>query len=357
MKTAVVVGTGLIGTSVAMALTARGVDVRLQDADRRSAEYAVALGAGSLEQLGEPADLLVLAVPPDAVAPVLRSAQNERLARSYTDVASIKGAPQAEVDALAPDPASFVGGHPLSGRERSGPGAARGDLFAGRPWVLTPTAATPGEHLATASELVELCGAERVLMTPDEHDRAVALVSHAPQVAASLLAARLLEADATAVSLAGQGVRDTTRIAGSQADLWTAVLAGNAANVVAVLRALRSDLDEVVDALDGVAGAPDAGRRRLAAALVRGNEGRARLPGKHGTAPVPYAVVPVVVPDRPGELARLFLAAGDAGVNIEDVTIEHSPGRPVGLLELAVQPDRADLLTAALVAAGWTVQR
>ena len=356
-RTVLVVGAGLIGASIGMAMSSQGADVRLEDADAATAQRAADLGAGSTAPLGEPADVAVLAVPPAAVAPALRLLQERGAARTYTDVASVKAAPQAAVAEGALDSASFVGGHPLAGRERSGPGAARADLFSGRPWVLTPRAVNAPEHVERVRALAQACGAVPVVMTADDHDEAVALVSHAPQVVASLLAGRLVDAPEQAIALAGQGLRDTTRIAASDPRLWTAILSSNAAHVAAVLHAVRQDLDEVLAALDALAGGGAAPTAAVTSAVARGNAGRARLPGKHGTAPTTYAIVPVVVPDRPGELARIFVAAGEAGVNIEDVAIEHSPGRPVGLVELAVRPAAADVLAAALARAGWTVHR
>ncbi len=355
--TVVVIGTGLIGTSIAMALTGHGVDVGLQDADETSARRAADLGAGRVGRFPDPAVVAVLAVPPDAVAGALLAAQAQGLADSYTDVASIKSAVQRDVTASGAQLRCFVGGHPLAGRERSGPGAARADLFVGRPWVLTPGPETAPECLARATAVARLCGAVVSVMTPEQHDRAVGLVSHAPQVIASLLAARLAAAEEAAVALSGQGVRDTTRVAASDPALWTAILAGNAANVAPVLRSLLDDLVVLLAALEAIDEDPGAARAALRAALTRGNIGRARLPGKHGSAATPYTAVPVVVPDRPGELGRLFAAAGTAGVNVEDVTIEHSQGRPMGLVELAVRPEAADRLSGALTAAGWTVHR
>ena len=170
------------------------------------------------------------------------------------------------------------------------------------------------------------------------HDTAVALVSHVPQVAATLVAARLAEGPEDALTLTGQGLRDVTRVAASDPDLWIDVLAANADPVAQILTELRADVDGAIAALHELADDPDWGRTSLRELLVRGNAGRARLPGKHGAPPTSYAVVPVVLPDRPGELARLFADAGDAGVNIEDVRIEHSPGQPVGLVELSCRP-------------------
>jgi prephenate dehydrogenase len=194
------------------------------------------------------------------------------------------------------------------------------------------------------------------------HDDAVALVSHAPQVAASLVAARLRGATPEAVALAGQGLRDVTRIAASDPALWVQILGANAGPVARVLRALRDDLDGVLRALEALAGesggqeAPATGSRAaLAHAIAAGNDGQARIPGKHGTAPTTYAVVTVVVPDRPGELGRLFSDMGAVGVNLEDLHLEHSPGQPVGLAEVSVLPDVREHLETSLRERGWTV--
>lgn len=350
---AVVVGTGLMGTSVALALAASGTTVHLADRDPAAVALAVDLGAGTAAEPPEDPDLVVLAVPPASLATALAQLQLRFLDTTFTDLASVKSRPQAEIESLGIDSTRFVGGHPLAGRERSGAGAARADLFEGRPWVLTPHPMTTPAALLRAEELVRRCRADLVVMTPQRHDEAVALVSHAPQVLASLMAARLEHADPDLVGLAGQGVRDVTRIAASDPALWTEILAANAPYVRGVLDDVAGDLDAVRAALAAADSA--AGAAALTGLLARGNAGRARLPGKHGSTPATYAVVPVVVPDRPGELGRIFAAAGDAGVNVEDVSIEHSPGQPVGLLELAVRPEAAPVLAEALRRRGWAV--
>ncbi len=357
LRSALVVGTGLMGTSVALALRARGVTVFLQDRDSEIAALAAALGGGEVRTGSEePADIGILAVPPAAVGRVLGELQAAGAARAWTDLASIKGNAQRDVETHA-DPSSYVGGHPLAGRERSGPGAARIDLFAGRPWVLTPSAVSSEAALAAALTVVELCEATPVLMDPTTHDRAVALVSHAPQVLASLVAARLVGADPVAAGLAGQGIRDVTRIAASDPGLWSEILAGNAAAVAEVLTALAADLDTVVDALRSIADGqetPDA-VAAVTDAIRAGNLGRAQLPGKHGEPPLPVVAVPVLVPDKPGELARLLTDVGAAGINLEDMRIDHSPGQPAGLVELAVRPAVAEVLVAELRSRGWAV--
>jgi len=383
---AVVIGTGLIGTSVALALSEQGVSVWLTDQQPAAARLAADIGAGKVlpeplaapepapaapaagdpsgrgpqEQGGPWADLAILAVPPAAVAPSLAAAQARRLARWYTDVASVKALPLRQAREQGCDLASFVPGHPLSGRERSGPAAARADLFLGRPWVICPGPHNPPEAVAAVLELVRCCRAEPVQAGADEHDRWVALVSHAPHVVAAAMAAQLTDAPGGALGLAGQGLRDVTRIAGSDAGLWTQILAANAAPVARVLADVAADLAAAAEVL-ATGGDPHPAEhpamKPLAGLLDAGAAGVARIPGKRGAPARDNAVVQVVIRDQPGELARLFQVAGEAGVNIEDIGIEHSPGLPVGVAELTVRPDSVARLTQALAAAGWPVRR
>ena len=357
----VVIGTGLIGTSVALALRERGAGVWLADADPAAARLAADIGAGS--ELpdggppGGPADLAVLAMPPEAIAPALAAAQARGLARWYTDVASVKELPLTRARELGCDLAAFAGGHPLSGRERSGPAAARADLFLGRPWAICPLPETAPEAVAAVAGLARACGAQPVRMSAADHDRWVALVSHAPHAVAAAMAARLEHAPPGALDLAGQGLRDVTRIAAGDTGLWTQILAANAAHASQVLAALAADVADAAATLARIAQGDEEAVKHLTGLLERGGAGVARIPGKRGGPAPAYAIVQVVIGDRPGELARLFQAAGDAGINIEDVGIEHSPGLPAGVAELAVRPQEAGRLVEALAAGGWPVRR
>ncbi|MEU0946690.1 prephenate dehydrogenase [Streptomyces canus] len=360
MLSAVVVGTGLIGTSVALALHGKGVAVHLRDTDPAAVRTAASLGAGMPQAPVGRVDLAVLAVPPALVGGVLADLQAEGLARHYTDVASVKAGPQQDVLALACDTAHYLGGHPLAGAERSGPLAARADLFEQCSWVLTPTADTDTETLNTVLELVSLCGAVPVVMGATAHDRAVALVSHAPHVVASLVAGQLDRAADRAVSLAGPGIRDLTRIAASDPRLWVDILSANAEAVADLLDSLAADLTDAVAGLRALAATDEAkradGARTVEGLLVQGNAGRARIPGKHGSGAVRYETVAVPISDRPGELARLFVDAVRAGVNIEDVRLEHSVAQPSGLVHLAVAQSNASELEASLRGQGWSVR-
>ncbi|MFI6641769.1 prephenate dehydrogenase [Streptomyces sp. NPDC050504] len=360
MRSAVVVGTGLIGTSVALALSRRGVRVHLDDADTTAARAAEAVGAGTLDAPEGKVDLAVLAVPPAHIGAVLARAQANRLAHAYTDVASVKERPHDEIRAVGGDPSSYIGGHPLAGGERSGPLAARADLFEGRLWVLTPSARTDREVLNRGLELVSLCGAVPVLMDTDAHDRAVALTSHAPHLISSLMAARLADAESELVRVSGQGLRDITRIAAGEPALWSDILEANAEAVADVLDAYAADLNRVTAALRALDSSRPAERARAAAdlddVLRRGNQGHARVPHKQGTRPAEYLPVPVVIPDQPGALARLFSAVSAAGVNIEDVRIEHSHDEPRGLVELLVERSAVAQALRVVDANGWSLR-
>ncbi|AWK08420.1 prephenate dehydrogenase [Streptomyces spongiicola] len=361
MRTALVVGTGLIGTSAALALAGRGVTVHLRDHDPTRARTAAALGAGSEDPPEGPVDLAVVAVPPAHVPAALAEAMRAGTARGYLDVASVKGGPRRELEALGVDMSAYIGTHPMSGKERSGPLAATADLFEGRPWVLTPTRETDTEVLNLALELVALCRAVPVVMDADAHDRAVALVSHTPQLISSMVAARLADADETAVRLCGQGIRDVTRIAASDPRMWIDILTANPGPVADVLAGVTADLEETVRALRALESSDEDERRDGASGvedvLRRGNAGRERVPGKHGAAPAVYETVAVLISDRPGELARIFADAGSAGVNVEDVRIEHATGQQAGLVQLMVEPAAAPVLSAALRERGWALRQ
>ena len=345
-----VIGCGLLGASVGLALRRAGVTVWLDDVEPDVLSEAVKRGAGQPweDGMGEPG-LVVVAVPPSSAGAALARASGFPDA-TVTDVTSVKEAPLTQALAAGADVARLVGGHPMAGREMSGPGAARMDLFDDRPWVVTPLAGTRPERTQHVVDLATTCGALALVMDPDEHDRAVALTSHAPQVVSYLLAARLLEADDRAVSVSGQGLRDMTRIAASAPAMWQEILATNAGSVADVLEAFGSDLSDFVAELRAGAG------EDISEALLRGVQGRERIPGKHGDAATSYDVVSAVVKDEPGELARLFVAAGQLGVNLEDVRIDHVLGKPSGLIELSVRPEASARLREGLIDLGFDVR-
>jgi prephenate dehydrogenase len=321
------------------------------------------LGAGTpvgdLRDAKGVADVAVLAAPPAAIASSLAVAQECGVADWYTDVSSVKALPVRQARELGCDLTSYVPGHPLAGRERHGPAAAQADLFLGRTWAICPLPENAPDAVAAVTALAVACGADPITTDPETHDRWVALVSHAPHLVAVAMAARLAPSgvSADALKLAGQGLRDVTRIAAGDSALWTQILSANAGPVAEVIAAVADDLVTAARLLAASAPGDAAGAAGVTSLLDRGRSGVGRIPGKHGGQPRNFTVVQVVIADRPGELARLFNAAGAAGVNIEDVRIEHSPGLPVGVAELFVRPDQAESLLDAMEAGGWPVRR
>ncbi len=350
-----IIGAGLLGTSIGLALTRLGSEVHLADAESGQAKTASGLGAGRRvtgHESPEPS-LVIVAVPPDHLGPVIAEALVTYPGAVVTDVGSVKAHPLDVVrhTVAEDDLARYVGGHPMAGSERSGPLAASAALFEGRPWAVTPHETSLPTAVAAVDSLARGCGAVVVSMTPDEHDRAVARMSHLPQLVSSLVAGRLAEAPAAHLALAGQGVRDVTRIAASDPALWQQIVAGNADAIGALLAEVRSDLDSLMAAVS----AED--RSTMGTLLDRGVAGARAVPGKHGGPAVPLLSVYVSLPDHPGELARLFADVGAAGANIEDVHIDHDPGRPMGQVELVVGAEEAADLYDALESLGWTTHR
>ena len=355
-----VVGTGLVGTSLGLALSRRGDTVTLEDISPTHAALARDLGAGGLVAADGAAldpDLVVVATPPDVTAAVVADALTRFPRAAVTDVASVKGTVLAGLRERGTDLSRYCGSHPMAGRERSGAVSGRHDLFDGRAWVLTPTAETDPAVTELVAAVARSAGAAVSVLDPEVHDAAVAAVSHVPQLAASLVAARLEALDEQAVALAGQGLRDVTRIAASDPHLWTQILAGNAPAVRAVLADLRTDLERVIGALDDLAASSDApgARGTLATTIAAGNAGHARIPGKHGAAPTSYETVRVLIPDEPGQLGRLFADIGAIGTNIEEFHLDHGLGQPFGLAEVDVVPAAAAGLASALEERGWRI--
>ena len=346
-----IIGAGLLGASLGMRLSKLGLPVFLRDIYPVVSALACDMGAGNTweENSPEPA-LVVVATPPDVAADQVIAALKEFPDALVTDVASVKSVILEEVSQAGADLTRYVGSHPMAGRERSGTAFAREDLFESRPWVIVPNEKTsPGAVLAMRSLALDV-GSLPLQLDAETHDQSVALVSHVPQLVSSLLAAQLAKAMPQSLGLAGQGLRDTTRIASSDPALWAAIIAGNAEHVAKVLRGFSDDMQQVLHALEhpgAVIPSPSlVGAVTLA--MRQGNLGVARIPGKHGGAPRRYQEVMVKVPDEPGTLGQLFQAVGDTGINIEDLELEHSPGAAFGIARLAIEPNSAALLAEKL---------
>ncbi len=340
-----IVGAGLIGASIGVGLSGEGWPVTIEDRDPHASHLARGMGAGGILDEGVQPDLVVVAVPPAAVADAVVSALMKWPEAVVTDAASVKEPIALAVEATG-QARRYVGSHPMAGRELSGGLAAQGDLFRARPWVLCPNGAAASAQ-ALVRAVAEALGGDVIVMDANRHDAAVARISHAPQVAASAVAAALAGLEASDVALAGQGLRDVTRIAASEPEMWRDIARLNQEHLRETLRHVIGDLERVREAADmGSA---------LGALIERGRDEVARIPGKHGDKRREWADVTVIVPDEPGELLRLLTLVAEEYINVEDLEIEHSPKQPVGLVRLSVLPSRASDLADSLIAEGWEI--
>lgn len=340
---AVVVGTGLIGGSLGMALRRLGWHVTGRDLDPERASQAVKLGA--LDAVGEDPEAMVtfVATPVRSIA-----AQALEALRGgsglVTDVGSVKS---PIVDAVAD--ARFVGGHPMAGSEQDGVEGATPDLFEGATWVLTPTAGTDAGAYTQVRQLVSALGADVLALSPDHHDALVAVVSHVPHLTAATLmrlAAGRGEAHGALLRLAAGGFRDMTRIAGGSPAIWPDICGENRTAIVDVL-------DELLAALVTMRHLVAAGdRAALLDLLEQARAARVNLPVDIG-APEDLRELRVPVPDRPGVIAEVTTLATELGVNVVDLEIAHSSEGRRGVLIVLVEADAVPKLREGLADKGY----
>ncbi len=337
-----VVGSGLIGSSIALALTAKGVAVTMADIDPQAAALAQDL-VGHRPALTTP-DLIVIASPVSTVSQAIKGEIEQGFNLGFIDISSVKVNPVVEISTLDLERSRFLPSHPMAGREVGGAESARADLFQGRPWIIDPAGVAP-ELLAAGRELIEICGGHLIEMGVAEHDQAVALISHLPQILSTALASRLEGAPLEWLDLAGSGLRDTTRIAASNPALWREIISANSEALKPLITQVISDLN---DLLANIESAP-----QVEEFIKSGNRGRAMIPGKHGGVARNYTFLPVVIDDKPGQLAALFDECARAEVNVEDLSIEHSPEQFTGLITLALSQSDAEKLYSHLLQRGW----
>lgn len=345
-----IVGVGLLGTSLGLALAKKDLIADLSDNSQSNLDLAVAYGAG--QKLEQEPELVVVCVPPSHTAAVVIEQLELHPDALVTDVASVKSQILEKVSLEAPESASrYLGSHPMAGREGSGPVGARADLFFARPWVITPHEQTSKQQIDLLRHLAMQLDALPVVLSALEHDRAVALVSHLPQLVASALAARLVSGSPEMLSLSGQGLRDTTRIAASEPEMWLQILLQNQSEVRPLIQQLISDLQQLEKSFQDLES--ESALDQVADLISRGNRGVSMIPGKHGGKYFEYDVVTALIDDSPGALAALLVFVGEIGVNLEDISLEHSPGAPIGIVEMQVLPEVTTRLSEALIENGW----
>ncbi len=342
-----IIGGGLIGTSIALKIATIGGKVRIKDANPAHERVANELiGEALLPSDVEPS-LVVVAVPVDTSPTVICRALMSNPSATVIDIGSIKTKVLLDVKTLwrekSPERplSNFLPTHPMAGRELAGPDGARSDLFEGRAWAITPHDEVDSDVLALGQNLVGELGATPYLLSPEEHDRQVAMTSHLPQLLASALAGVLDEP----LDLAGAGLRDMTRLASSDPAMWQPIFEANQNELTLLLSKVNESINQLVN--------QHFNRDAVLSFMTQGARGAARVPGKHGGVPRNYGTLSVVIPDAPGALARLFNHCADAKINIEDLRIEHSPGQETGLISLSVKPGDLSTLNNYLSTQGW----
>ena len=339
-----IVGSGLIGTSIGLGLVQCGIHVQMVDRDLKAQALANDLVGGG--EITDP-ELVVLAMPTSHLTEVIERENQLNLNCTFMDVGSVKGEVVLHVQSISGLSKRFLPTHPMAGREIGGAGSARADLFQGRSWILTPTADVDPAARGLVLEVIELLGAAPIELSAIDHDRAVAKISHLPQIASSLIAKQLTGTPAEWMELAGQGLRDTTRIAGSDESLWKEIIYSNRTELRQLLINLQNDVQLMINSLDD----PE----EIAALIAQGRAGKSLIPGKHGGKAREYWYLPIVIDDKPGQLGAIFNECAAMDVNVEDLNIEHSPGQLSALITLALSQSDAEKLSNHLTSIGWNV--
>ena len=348
-----VLGTGLIGASVALAAKRRGDEVRGFDPDPAALAVAVERGAveaaASLEEAVDGAELVVVAAPIAALAAQVAAALEATDDATVTDVGSTK----ASVVRAADGSPRFVGGHPIAGGETRGPDHASAALFEGATWFLTPIATTDATRHRLVHGFVSDLGATPVAIDPGAHDRLVALTSHVPHVLANVVANQTGASRVDGhepLAHAGGSLRDMTRIAGANPRIWIDIFLDNSAAIREALREHRRQIEQVESALEQ----GDAGY--LARFIGEASSNRRRMLDREYPDPGALQRLRVHVPDRPGVLAGITQALGAERINIEDFELHHvSPERGGDLIVLVEGEGEAQRAARLLESQGYTV--
>ena len=339
-----IIGSGLIGTSIGLGLVQQGIAVEMVDSDPSAQALANDLVGGVA--VIDP-ELVIFALPTSRLSQVIQDEIALNPQSTFMDVGSVKNEVVLYIQTFPGLSARFLPTHPMAGREIGGASSARADLFQGRSWILTPEADCVPESKKLVLELIECLGATPIELSALDHDAAVAKISHLPQIAASLVAKQLTGTPLEWMELAGQGLRDTTRIAGSDEQLWKEIIYSNRSEISVLLTSLQNDLAQMIQALDDPA--------EIASLIAAGRAGKAMIPGKHGGIAREYAYLPIVIDDKPGQLGAIFNECAAMQVNVEDLNIEHSPGQLSALITLSLSSQDAEKLSAHLTSIGWNV--
>lgn len=338
-----VLGLGLIGGSICVALRDRGWVISGDDNDQGRVAEALSRGIISAPGLDPAAEITFVAVPVMAVVDQVRRALAET-----TGVVSDVGSVKAAVCGAIGD-ARFIGGHPMAGSELEGLDGADPDLFAGAVWVLTPTSGTSDTAFSIVAAVVNDLGAEVVGLDPARHDELVAVVSHVPHLTAATLmgvAGSRATEHAALLRLAAGGFRDMTRIASGHPAIWLDICNENREAIVATLTMLIDGLSSMKSIV------AEGDRAQLLARLTSAREARSNLPSRI-KMPSELSEVRIPIPDRPGAAAEVFTLAAEIGVNIANFEVVHSVEGDRGVAVVLVDSANAELFRGGLLARGF----
>jgi prephenate dehydrogenase len=344
-----IIGCGLIGTSIALRLKELGEKVWVED--KSPANLALARDLiGNHES--EPAnfDLIIIATPISAIIDVLSNLKNFNENSTVIDIGGLKSKLILKVEDFKDIAPIFISAHPMAGREFVGPSNARADLFEGRAWLLTKTSQSNAKSVDIAKKLGRDLGATSYELSSKDHDSTIAAISHMPQVLSSLMGHLLNNESVDSLNFAGQGLRDVSRLADSDREMWSHLLLENSEEI---LPRINSAIDLLQKLHDDLSTNNEDGVDQF---LAKGKAGRERIPGKHGAKPRTYSYLPIVIDDKPGQLARIFDECAQCSVNVEDLSIEHSPNQETGLITLALSQADALKLKAHMQSKGWLAQ-
>ena len=341
-----IIGSGLIGTSIALALSGRGISIQMLDKDPKAQKLATDLVGG--KDLEDP-DLIIVSASIDQNLTLIIDALKENPRSIVMDVASVKSNLLPEVAKLSGNTSNFISTHPMAGREVSGAQSARSDLFQGRAWIGISSNQTSERAKNYLDQLVGVCGASLYWLSAQDHDETMAAISHLPQILSTGLAYTLDKEGVNSLNLAGQGLRDVLRLAGSNPKLWSELLVANKEALKKYLQSINATIELITESL------VNSDLKMLEEIFTVGNKIYSSIPGKHGGKSRNYAYLSIVINDEPGQLAKIFNQCAEISVNIEDLSIENSPGQQTGLITLAINERDLSSLTTHLQNAGWNV--
>lgn len=342
-KKAGIIGLGLIGGSIGLALKEEGWEVIGRDSDPSRVNEAMRMGAITAESSMKDCEIVFVATPVGSIAESVHHAFREG-ANAVTDVGSVKGSIVNQVNDKR-----FIPGHPMAGSEQEGIRGARPDLFRGAAWVLTPPDGSDDDCFEIVQSCVIGLGADVVVIDPDSHDELVAIISHVPHLAAGSLmriADNHSQEHRSLLRLAAGGFRDMTRIAGGNTNIWPDICIDNADAILSVIDEVIGSLKETKSLIS------KQNKIALLEKLEQARTARINLP-TGVPEDIDLAIVRVPILDQPGELASLTRLATEIDVNIYDIEIAHSTEGQKGVVIMVIALEKSERLMGGLMANGY----